>query len=187
MHRIAPVLAMAIFLAAVAQPAEARRKVVVRHGPYRTKVVVVHGHPIHRPLPAVVVRPARGGAFYSPRPVFLTPVDWRGDVIHRPARGRLIWEDSELIRREEGWVDVSLRVNRRGSALYFKLDGQAKINFAEVVFANGETQVVDFKEKTRRSGIYRLLDFRDNRRVSHVRMIARARSDETRITILLDR
>jgi hypothetical protein len=40
---------------------------------------------------------------------------------------------------------------------------------------------VDFDHKTAGAGIYSLLDFADGRRVSYVRMVARARTKEVRI------
>jgi len=182
-------LLVAVLLAMLSEPAAAgRRRVVVRRGPYHRTTVVVHtGHPIRRALPAVVVRPARVAVVVPVRAVFLAPVVWTAVAVKLPPRDRLIWEDSEVITEDEEWTDVTLGVNRRGSALYFKLDGKAQLNFAEVVFANGDVRVVDFEDKTRKSGIYSLLDFRDGREVSYVRMIARSKSDETRITLLLDR
>jgi hypothetical protein len=189
LHRLSAVLLIAILLAVSSEPAAARRKrVVVRHGPHHRTTVVIHtGHPIRRPLPAVIVRPARVVVAVPVRPLFLAPVVWTATAITLPPRDRLIWEDSEVITEDEDWVDVTLGVNQRGGALYFKLDGKAQLNFAEVVFGNGDVQVVDFKDKTRKSGIYSLLNFRNGREVSYVRIVARSKSDETRITLLLDR
>ena len=55
--------------------------------------------------------------------------------------------------------------------------------FAEVVFENGDTRVVDFNNRTRTEGTYRLIDFADGRRVDHVHMVARATSEQARIGI----
>jgi len=51
------------------------------------------------------------------------------------------------------------------------------------VFENGDTQVVDFRDKIYGPGIYSLFDFKDGRRVDHVRMVARAKSDEAKVIV----
>jgi hypothetical protein len=47
--------------------------------------------------------------------------------------------------------------------------------------------VVDFAAKTREPGLYELLDFKDGRKVDHVRMVARAQSDEARIVLKMEK
>jgi hypothetical protein len=42
--------------------------------------------------------------------------------------------------------------------------------------------VVDFDDKVFKPGLYTLLDFKDGRKVDHVRVVARAMSDATRLT-----
>jgi len=54
-----------------------------------------------------------------------------------------------------------------------------------VVFENGETQVIDFNERVHTRGTYSLLDFRDGRKVDHVRVVAKASGEETEITLHL--
>jgi len=63
--------------------------------------------------------------------------------------------------------------------------GPAQISFAEVVFENGETQVVDFNDRAQKLGTYSLLDFRDGRKVDHVRMVAKADTDSATIALQL--
>jgi hypothetical protein len=86
-----------------------------------------------------------------------------------PAGDRLVWQDSEVIEREEGWVDSNF------------------VNLAEVAFANGNVQVVDFNGRTHGSGIYNLLDFADGRHVKTVRLLAKSEADETRLAIYLSK
>jgi hypothetical protein len=160
-----------------------RKRVVVRHYPKRT-VVVHRGFPIRRTLPVVVVRPARV-AIISPA-IFIAPVIWVATAATAPPRERMVWKDGETLDREDGWTDFVLHCGRRGEALYLDIDGRVQINFAEVVFNNGEAVVVDFRESSRGSGICRLVDFRDRRRVDHVRMVARARSHDARIGLRLE-
>jgi hypothetical protein len=142
------------------------------------------GHPIHRTR-TVIVRPVRQTVVVAPRVVYAPPVVWRRTVVAVPARERLVWEDSETIRRNEDWVDTSLGVNSRGDKLFLRLNGRAQVDFAEVHFQNGNVQVVDFQEGPMEPGTYSLLDFPDGRMVNHVRLVARARTREARLTVLM--
>lgn len=165
-----------------------RRRVVVRTRPHRTTVVVRPGHPIRRALPAtVVVRPARRAVVVSAPLLFLTAVAWTGAVVTLPARERFVWQDSETIENDEGWVDTNFGVDGRGDALYLEIIGKAELNFAEVTFSNGNVQVVDFNEKTHGSGIYKLLDFADGRHVSTVRILALSKSKDTKLVVYLSK
>jgi hypothetical protein len=170
-------LLVALSLVGSADAARVRR-VVVR-GPRRT--VVVHtGFPIHRVLPAVVVRP--GVAVRVAPRVYLAPVVFTARVVSLPAA--VDWHGSEVLDRDDGWTDFTMDVDRRGRNLLLQIDrGAAQISFAEVVFENGETQVVDFNDHVHRSGTYELLNFADGRKVDHVRVVAKADRDATEITV----
>lgn len=166
----------------------ARHPVVVRRSVVHTRLVVRPGHPIRRVLPAaVVVRPARTLVAVRAPLVYLPALAWRSTVVTLPARERLVWQDSETIAREEEWVDTNFGIDSSGNALYLDIAGKASLNFAEVTFANGNVQVVDFNEQTHGSGIYRLLDFSDGRHVSIVRLLARSESEDTKLTVYLSK
>ena len=90
---------------------------------------------------------------------------------------------SRLLTEDEGWGDASFGIDAAGAALYLDINGKAKLNFAEVTFANGNVQVVDFNEKTHKTGIYKLLDFRDDRHVMTVRLLTKSESDSTRLAV----
>ena len=186
MRRITLIAILVVLGLQSVEPAFARRRVVVHRGPNRTRVVVHRGHPIRRALPVVVVHPARRAVVVAPA-VFLAPVVWTATVVALPGRDALVWEDSETLSKEEGWTDFTLNVEDRGTKLYLEIAGKAQLNFAEVVFENGDTGVVDFRENTRGPGFYSLLDFRDGRKVDHVRLVARAKSDEARIIVRMAR
>lgn len=177
-------LLLSSFDAVVSTALAARKRVVVHRGRHRTTVVVHRTFPIHRRLPAVVVRPARipTRVFVAPA-VFLAPVVWRPVVIELPAAPDLVWENAEGLEKEEDWTEFQLDVDRRGHKLYLEVEGKVQIEFAEVVFENGDTQVVDFEAKTHTAGLYAFLDFVDGRKVDHVRMVARAKSDSARIVL----
>src|SRR6266550_3538679 len=153
----------ALLLATVAPPesmAGQRRRVVVRRAP-----VIVH-----QPV-------ARTGL------VFLPSLVWAPRVVVMPDRERLVWQDSERINRDEGWVDTNFGIDQSGNALYLDINGKAELNFAEVTFANGNVQVVDFNDRTHGTGIYKLLDFADGRRVMTVRLLAMSESEDTTLGV----
>ncbi|HYN63178.1 MAG TPA: hypothetical protein VES36_01125, partial [Candidatus Limnocylindrales bacterium] len=103
-------------------------------------------------------------------------------------RDIMVWEDGETISKDEDWAEFSLNADSRGTALWLQVaDGRAQFDWAEVVFENGDTRVVDMKGWTRGEGYYPLLDFKDGRKVDHVRMVARARSDEARIVLKMEK
>ena len=179
------VLCCVIALTAFASLAEGqRRRTVVVRRPHST-VVVRSGHPIRRPLPPVVVRPARRSVVVRAPLTFLPAVAWTAAVVALPARDRLVWQDSEKISEDEGWVDTNFGIDGQGEALYLDLDGRARLNFAEITFANGNVQVIDFNEKAQKSGVYKLFDFRDDRHVMTVRIVAKAESSSAKLTVYL--
>jgi hypothetical protein len=170
----------------------AQRRVVVRHPVgvrrpiVRTRIVVRPGHPVRRVLPStVVVRPARRVVTTMSPLVFLPGIAWRSSVASLPSADRLVWQDSETLERDEGWVDASFGIDGAGNALFLGVDGKGKFNFAEITFGNGQVQVIDFNEKTCSSGIYNLFDFADGRHVNTVRILARSESEETKLAVYL--
>jgi hypothetical protein len=162
--------------------------VVVRRPAQHTALVVQRGHPIRRALPAsVVVRPARRAVVVNRPLVFLPALAWTAAAASLPPGDRLAWQDSESIARDEGWVDTNFGVDGAGDALFLGIDGRAKLNFAEVTFADGSVQVVDMGERAHGSGVYKLLDFADGRRVSTVRLLAKSESEDTKLAVYLSR
>ncbi len=169
-----------IALADTSQAARAR----VQKGPGgRVRVTVRSDFPIRRNLPQVVVRPAPV-VRVTPR-LYLAPVAFGAVVMTSTPNGQ-VWRDSETLEREDGWTDFTKIVDRRGDRLLLQVGrGAAQLSFAEVVFDNGETQVVDFDDRRHGKGVYALLDFRDGRQIDHVRIVAKAISAETEITLRL--
>jgi hypothetical protein len=186
-RRLAATFAVVSFLSLlfIASGAQARRVRVVHHGP-RTTVVVHRSFPLVRPLPHVYVRAPRVAFRVAPR-VFLPPVVFGAVVVPvRPAANVVVWRQSESLGRDEGWTEFTLNVDQRGSKLLLDIDGgAAQISFAEVVFENGEAQVVDFNDSVHRQGLYSLLDFKDGRKVDHVRVVAKADSPSAEISLQL--
>lgn len=102
----------------------------------------------------------------------------------RPVREAIVWEGAETLVRENDWTELTFNVDQRGKGLLLEVEGgRAQVNFAEVVFENGEEQVVDFEEKPLKTGLYELRDFADARKVDHVRIVGRAKSDEANISV----
>jgi hypothetical protein len=188
MRRLIP-LALVIALGlSFAEQASARR-VVVHHGPRRTTVVVHRGWPLARPARLVVVRPTVVAVRVQPR-VYLRPVLWTTmavAVASHPTADALSWVDGATLSKGEDWTEFTLNCGRRGTRLWYEVtNGKVQADWAEVVFANGETQVVDFAERTQDAGLYPLLDFKDGRTVDHVRMVARSKSDGARVVLRLE-
>ena len=160
-------------------------RVVVRRGGRVTRVrVTVHpGFPLRRTLPAVVVRPAT--VRVVPR-VYLAPVAFAAVVVAAPRAGARVWNGAETLDREEGWTDFTMNIDQRGSGLLLEIDrGAAQVSFAEVVFENGDAQVIDFNDRVHASGVYSLIDFKDGRKVDHVRVVAKADTTESVIRVHL--
>ena len=175
---------VALLITAIVLPLEAAR-VRVRKGPAgRTRVTVTAGFPIRRTLPTVVVRPAPV-VRVAPR-TYLSPVVFTAAVVASVPSNAGVWRASEALEREDGWTDFTMNVDRRGDRMFLEVDrGAAQISFAEVVFENGEAQVVDFNDRTLGKGVYSLLNFRDGRKIDHVRVVAKATSKETELTLHL--
>lgn len=180
-------LAIALTMTLSAPVADAARvkvtKTTRRGGRTTTKVTVHRGFPIHRTLPSVTVRTAPV-VRVTPR-VYLAPVTFAAVAV---AAATLpvtnTWTTTEMLDRDEGWTDFTMDVDRRGTRLLLDIDrGRAQISFAEVVFENGETQVVDFNDRVHTNGMYELVDFKTGRKVDHVRIVARADKENVAIKL----
>jgi hypothetical protein len=137
----------------------------------RRTTVVVRPGPVVRVAPRAYLAPVVFGAVVV---ASLPPVSTRP------------WTAAEVLDRDEGWTDFTMNVDRRGSGMMLQIDkGAAQLSFAEIVFENGDTQVVDFNDRVHRTGTYSLLDFRDGRKVDHVRVVAQATTRETEIRLHL--
>lgn len=191
MRRLFAVLLLVVFGLQTVEPAFAARRVVVRHGArHRTTVVVHRGWPLRRPARVVIVHPPRVVVRVQPA-VFLAPVVFTGVVIAAasvPAHDLMVWEDSESLDKADNWTEFTLNADSRGTKLWLEVQGgKVQFDWAEVVFENGDTRVVDFAERTYGEGIYSLLDFRDGRKVDHVRVVARAKSKEAKVILRMEK
>ena len=185
-HTLAVVL-LSASLFSVAQDAQAAR-VVVRRGPRghvtRVRVTTHAGFPIRRTLPTVVVR---GPVVRVAPRVYLSPIAFGAVVIASlpPAPART-WTDAETLNREDAWTDFTLNVDQRGKSMLLEIDrGAAQISFAEVVFENGDAQVVDFNDRVHASGVYSLIDIPNGRKVDHVRVVAKSDTKESVVRLYL--
>jgi hypothetical protein len=190
MRRLIPMLFVLSLGVLLAGPAFARRVVVVHKGPHRTTVVVHRGWPLARPARVVVVQPNVVAVRVQPR-LYLRPVMWTtasvAVVASHPSADALAWRDGALLTQRDDWTEFTLNCGRRGTQLWYEVtSGKVQADWAEVVFANGQTQVVDFAEHTQDPGLYPLLDFKDGRIVDHVRMVARAKTDDARVVLRLE-
>ena len=156
----------------------------------RTVVVLQHGWPLRRPPRTVWVHPARSPVRMGPR-VFLAPVVFTAIAVAgsaEPARDILVWEDGETLQRADDWTEITLNCDNLGTKLWLEIpSGKVQFDWAEVIFENGEARVVDFGDRTYGAGLYPLLDFRDGRKVDHVRIVARAKSDGARVVLKMEK
>jgi len=190
MKHLLPLLLVLGLGVALAEPASARRVVVVHKGPHRTAVVVHRGWPLARPARVVVVHPSVVAVRVQPR-LYLRPVVWTpataAVVASHPVADALSWMDNALLVKDEDWTEFTLNIGRRGTKLWYEVaNGKVQADWAEVVFLNGESQVVDFAERTQDPGLYPLLDFGRGRIVDHVRMVARSKTDDARVALRLE-
>ena len=159
-----------------------------RRPPRRTIVVVHKSWPLHRQLRPVIVRPVR--VAFRVHPVrFLPAVAWAGLVVAAaPHRNLLVWEDGETLSGAEDWTEFTLNCDNSGRRLWLEVvAGRAQFDWAEIVFENGEAQVVDMNEWEGGPGHYEMLNFPDGRRVDHVRIIARAVGDQARVVLKMEK
>lgn len=186
-------------------PAEVQRR------PVRTQVEVHRDWPLKRSRHNVVVHPSRVKVRVRVEPrVFIPPIIFPmvpvpppsshrgGHEDHRHSehedyrsenrRDRLVWEDKETLYRHEEWTEFTLDCDSRGERLWFEVQGgRIRIDWAEVVFENGEVQVVDFAERSIGPGLYMLLDFRDGRHVDHVRMVAKSVTRDVKLILRMEK
>ena len=121
----------------------------------------------------------------TPR-VYLAPVAFTAVAVSVPVATSRVWTSSEVLEREDGWTDFTLNVDHRGRNMVLEIDrGAAQISFAEVVFDNGDAQVVDFNDRVHATGVYSLIDFKDGRKVDHVRIVAKADTNKSVIQLHL--
>jgi len=189
MNRFLIVVCFAVALASVAQakshpkshPATPAPAAAPGHA--RSEIAVGRGWPLHRTLPTVVVRPSRVPVRVVTA-TYLAPVVWHPLIVPRPASSLLVWEDRDHLARKDDWTEMTFNTAKRGSRLFLEVEsGQVQLEFAEVVFTNGQARVVDFQENTREQGFYPILDFKEARDVDHVRIVARANSDAAHISL----
>jgi hypothetical protein len=124
----------------------------------------------------------------APR-VFLPLVTWAG-VATTVVVGSdlLVWEDGENLLQEEDWAEFSLNCENTGTKLWLQVvSGRVRFDWAEVVFENGEAQVVEMQEYIRDPGLYLLHDFANGRLVDHVRIVARAETPEARVVLKMQK
>jgi hypothetical protein len=173
------VIAVLLLLFPGTVPSAARRPAGPRH-----PLVLTPGFPIERvSTRQVLVVPTRNPVSVDAPLVFLPPVVWGATAVSLPPPDRLIWQDSELLRQDDGWVDCNFGVDRSGDRVLLEVQGHAQLDFAEVTFENGEVQVVDFQERTYPPGIYELLSDFDGQRVETVRVVANSMSNQTRLRV----
>jgi hypothetical protein len=95
------------------------------------------------------------------------------------------WEGTEEVTSDR-WTEFTLAVGTTGAHLYLGVDGAAaQISVAEVVFDNGDSQVIDCNDQVVPPGLYSLIDLTSARKIDHIRVVARADTAASDITLRL--
>jgi len=169
-----------------AAPAVARRAAVRPGEPRRAVVVLKPGWPLQRPPRVAVMVPLRGVVEVTST-TFLTPVSFQGNAVEpaqAPTRDVIVWEDGETLTKGDDWTEFTLCCRASGRQLWLQIpSGRVQVDWAEVVFDNGDAQVVDFGEKPYGPGLYSLFDRVMGRRIDHVRVLARSKSNEAKLVL----
>ena len=167
----------------------------------RSPYTVREGWPLQRPPRPVIVNPPPPPAPRVPPRIYLPLLPFGGGIVDdryyrdyryydypRPyVRDRLTWLDGQTLYREDGWTEFTLDCGARGEQLWFEVrDGRVRLDWVEIVFEDGESQVVDFSERSIGPGVYSMLRFRAGRRVDHVRIVAEATTRQVRLILRME-
>lgn len=193
MHRRILTLALVIATSlALASPSPAQyrhrmRNASARH--HRTVLHVSSNFPIRTSHRWVTVYPGR--RVVETQPTRYLPTTTFGQVYrsaeNQPRPARLQWVDGERLRARDGWTQLNLNANARGDMLWLSVRNRpAQIDWAEVVFENGASRVVNFRNRVLRPGTYPLFDFRDGRAIDHVRFVARSPRGGSQLGLLME-
>ena len=179
-----------VFLFSLVLPANsaapARHPPARRPSVHHSLVEVRRDWPLRRALHEVVAHAPREAVRVAVR-TYLPPVPWDPAVVTRPAGPVLIWADRDRLTRDEGWVEFTLNSHTAGRSLFLEAIGRIQVDWAEVVFENGEARVLDFHERTYGPGFFKLLDLPRGRVVDHVRMVARAVGPDANVVLRIGR
>ena len=175
--------AIALLTALVVLPADAARVTrtrVTRHGVTRTRVTVRPASPSIARCPSSssvppdtrrAARLSRAGRLHrgGRRHASAVSADWRG----RDARAR------------DGWTDFTMDVDRRGGDDAGDRAGRRADQLRRGRVRERRHPGRRLQRHVHRTGTYQLLDFRDGRKVDHVRVVAKADTAATDITLHL--
>jgi hypothetical protein len=98
---------------------------------------------------------------------------WPGPVVAAPWPGDVTWQDSQRLDDPMMWAETDFDVNGSGENLVLAVDGDVALDWAQIVFSDGETEVVDFRNSRTSTGSYGLWNWGENRQVDHIRVMAR--------------
>jgi hypothetical protein len=98
----------------------------------------------------------------------------------------LVWENSQNLNPRQGWQRVTLWVGDPASAVYFEVvSGTIEFDRAEVVFENGQRQLIDMNG-VRGPSRFPVARFNGTRNVDRVIVMARPRTYGARLGVWRD-
>lgn len=132
----------------------------------------------------IIIRPfARRAVIFAPvapRPVVIE----EPTIINQPVQQSYASSGSYNIYSRDGWVNIDVPVEQSGRRLYLNLDGEAKFDYAEIKFGDGQVERVNLHNQVYNGGNIEIANFGRNRHVSSVDL--RARSDSNRSHLWLN-
>jgi hypothetical protein len=177
-------------LYALTPRAEAHKATGKPAGPKAVALALPESWPIESGVKAAIVHPARTEIDVTASS-YLSPVPFSGAAVaaaSAPTRDVIAWEDGETLLKREDWTQFTLGCNARGERLWLEIpSGKVQFEWAEVVFQTGQSQVVQFTDKVQTPGLFTLLDVTSGKIVDHVRVLARAKSDEAKVILRLQK
>jgi hypothetical protein len=111
----------------------------------------------------------------QPRSRQNTPAQPANPVVLPRLSHRLVWQKSQTLREDAGWVESAFDVNKEGKRLILGIQGNLELQSARVQFDNGEVQSIPV-QSSYVSGESLLLDFGGTRRVQSIQIVGRTSS-----------
>jgi hypothetical protein len=119
----------------------------------------------------IIIRP------FARRPVIFAPgfpvaprqvVIEEPTIISQPVPQSYASSGLSNLYNRDGWVNIDVPVEQSGRRLYLNLNGEAKLDYAEIKFGDGQVERVNLHNQVYNGGNIEIADFGHNRHVSSV-------------------
>jgi len=89
------------------------------------------------------------------------------------------------LARDEDWKTVGFQPGEAANALYLKVAGRVQFRVAEIVFTDGSLETLPLADAVRSDGLFALTSWNAEREFLGVRLMARARSSDAHVALVL--